>query len=1172
MRRLVNPYRVAAYGLAIAATLGSLIAQETRGTVAGRLFDPSGAPIPNVTVEATNIATNTKASTRTNQQGDYLLPYLLSGTYNLSAESSGFKTFLRPGLEVRINDRLQVDITMEIGAQSERVTVTADTPLLETASSSVGQVIERKWITDLPVLHGNQMMLTQLSPGLVITNPNLTWVTTSAGANANNTMYAMAGSPSSTQEITLDGASNTTTSAGAAAAKRTVAFIPPADLVSEFKVQTAVFDAGVGNSTGGWVATSLKSGTNTLHGTAHYARTNMGWNANDFFANRAGQPRAVLYSNHEVITGTGPVFLPKVYDGRNKTFFLYGWEREMRSSPFAGSAFTVPTLKERTGDFSDLLKVNSSYQIYNPFSATMVNGRVTRSPFPNNVVPQSLFSGVAKKIMEYYPSPLVSGLADGTLNYPQPNLLSVVTMKSHTVRLDHNLNGRHRVFLRGYYGNRPAVANDNFGNLSTGVTSNFANRGIMFDDVYTFSPSLLMGVRYAFTRFFFPINSKSEGMDITTLGFPASLGNLINREFATFPTIGVSGLTPIGGFTGNTGGATYTNTHQAAGELTWVKGSHTLQFGLDHRRYQTNFYSKDAISPVFSFTGAYTLGPADNSPTSPGGVGQGLAAFLLGIPAGGSIRLTDSYAQSSPMTGMFVQDNWRVTRTLTLNLGLRYEVEGALSERFNRTVRSFDTATVNAMNPQVSQKYAQNPTAELPASQFAVKGGLLFAGVSGQPHSLYDVPRKNVAPRVGLAYQISKDMVIRGGYGLFYGFIGQQSNTSVIQTGFSQTTPFVPTLDGGLTFAATLDNPFPSGLIQPTRSSNGLNTALGQGVSFFDSNPVAPFNQIWSATVQRTLPGRSFFEVGYIGNHGSDIKISRALQYFDAGLLSRSAVRDQAAVNYWSLQMPNPFYPLLAGTSLASQVVTRYQLAQMANFPQFVGVATTENAGSSWYHALTSRFQKRFGSGVTFQVNYTRSKLLQATGRLNGQASPLEKVIGGDDRPYTMTLNGIYELPFGAGRRFPLNNRLARFIAGGWQTGVIITMQGGRPLGFGNALLTGGVNDIPLPEGQRTIDRWFNTGAFNRNSSQQLAYNYMTLSSALSGVRSPGMNIWNACLIKTTTLVERFRLQIKADAANVFNHPNFAAPNAAPTSAAFGQITGTTASARIMQLGAKVIW
>ena len=1170
MSKSLNPSKHIVYGLILMVMFAcGLLAQETRGTVGGRIVDPSGSAMPNVTVEITNTATNTKASTKTNEQGDYLAPYLLAGTYTITANSGGFKTFFRPGIEVHIGDRLQVDITMEIGEQSQRVTVTADTPLLQTATSSVGQVIEQKWITDLPVLHGNQMLLTQLAPGVVstVSAGGYTWVNTSSGANARNTEYAMAGSPSSTQEISLDGATNTTTVAGNASGKRTIAFVPPADLVSEFKVQTAAFDASIGNSTGGWVATSLKSGTNTVHGTTSYSRTNVGWNANDFFANRAGQQRAVLHSDHEVITGSGPVYLPKIYDGRNKTFFLYGWEREMRSAPFAGSAFTVPTAKEREGDFSDLLKVNSSYQIYNPFSASMVNGRVTRQPFANNIVPQNLFSPAAKKILAYYPAPLVSGLADGTLNYPQPNLLSVVTLKSHTFRIDHNLSERQRLFVRAYYGNRPAVANDNFGNLSTGLTSNFANRGILLDDVYTLSPSLVLGVRYAFTRFFFMIRPKSEGMDLTTLGLPAALVSQIDPAAASFPTINISGLTAIGGNNGNT---SYTNTHQFSGELTWVRGQHTVQFGVDHRRYQQNLYNNQGISPTLTFGSTYTMGPADNSTSSPGGVGQGLAAFLLGIPASGSISKTDGYAESSPITSLFVQDNWRIAKKLTLNLGLRYELEGAMTERYDRSVRGFDTTTVNSLNAQVAAAYAQSPLNELPASQFSVKGGLQFAG-SGQ-HTLYDTPKTNFAPRIGLAYQLTDNTVIRGGYGMFYGFIGQQAGASVIQTGFNQATTLVPTVDGGLSFTSSLDNPFPSGLLQPSRSSLGLNTYLGQGVSFFDTNPTTPFNQIWSVTVQRMLARQSYIEIGYIGNHGSDLRMSRALQYFDAKYLSRAAARDQDAINYWTLQVANPFYPLLPGTSLASKVITRNQLAQMANYPQFVGVSTTNNDGESWYNALTARFQKSFASGFTVQVNYTRSKLMQATSRLNGQSSPLERVIGGDDRPYSFTLNSIYEFPFGPGKKFPLHNRAANLIAGGWQVGVIVTEQGGPALGFGNALLTGGVTDVPLSGDQRNIDRWFNTDVFNRNSAQQLSYNYITLSSLLSGVRAPGLDMWNGCLMKNTQIAERLRFQLKADVANMFNHPNFGAPNTSPTSTAFGRITSSGAYSRIIQLGAKVIW
>lgn len=1153
------------FALLMAVAVSGLCAQDTRGTIVGAAVDPTGAVIPNVKVTATNLSTGTATSGMTNEKGEYFIPYLLPGTYSVAAEGPGFKAFLRSGIELRTGDRPRIDITMELGQQSERVTVSAGTPLLETTTSSVGQVIERRWLNDLPILHDNPVLLTALTPGVTNTNANYTFQGTSPSAPGAY-VYALGGSPSASQEITMDGASNTSTLAGNGT--RGIAFIPPADVVGEFKVQTAGFDASVGNSTGGAVSLSLKSGTNTFHGTVSYARTNVGWNANDFFANRVGQPRPALRTNHEVITASGPIVLPKLYRGTNKTFFIYAWEREPRSVPFGYGTFTVPTEKERQGDFSDLLKVGPNYQIYDPFSAALVNGRVTRTPVPNNILSPSRMNPVATKILSYYPLPTVSGLANGTLNYPLPNLLSIVSYNTHIGRIDHNINDRFRIFLRGNWGERPALQQDYFNNAATGLFAGQLQRGIHLDTVYTFSPNVILNVRYSYTRWIADNASKSRGMDISTLGFPTSLSAPLGPK-SGFPSIAISSLLAIG--YGGGGSYTATNTHDLAGQVNWARGKHILTMGVEARNYMLNALNFQN-SPRFTFSTNYTQGPVYNSPSSPGGVGQGLAGFLLGIPTSGSINVTSDSATSSPHVSLFLQDDWRARSNLTVNAGIRYEAEGGLSERFDRSVRGFDTNTINSLNTQVKANYAKAPIPELPVDQFAVKGGLLFAGANGQPHALYNTPRKNFAPRIGLAYTATKNTVLRAAYGVFFGFIGQQANTGLIQSGFTQATSFVPTLDGGLTFAANLTNPFPNGVTQPTAASAGLNTYLGNGISFFNSNPSTPYFQIWSLMVQRALPGRLFFEVGYMGNRGAHLRIPRALQFLDSKYLSRLPVRDEAANDYWTAQLPNPFYPLLPGTGLASRVVSRARLAEMANYPQFTSVSTTDNEGLSWYHGLTARIQKRFGTGFTMQLNYTRSKLLTAVGRLNGQDSPLERVVSANDRPYSLAFNAIYELPFGPGKQVPVENRVAREIARNWQIGAVLTAQGGPPLGFGNALLTGNLSDIALPGSERSIYRWFNTGVFNRNSREQLTYNYRTLSSLLSGVRGPGMNIWNLCLIRTIRLRERLGVRLKADLENAFNHPNFAVPNTSPTSASFGMITNTTASARIIQLGAKVQW
>jgi len=1157
--------------MSILLTAGTLVAQDTRGSIGGSALDSSGAAIAGVKISATNIASGTTASSISNATGEYLLPYLIPGTYRMNAESVGFKSFVRSAVEIRTGDRLRIDVVMEVGQQSERVTVAADTPMLETTTASVGHVIERRWLSDLPILHDNLLLLTALVPGVTNTSTSATFQSTSPSAPGAY-QYALGGSPSSSQEITLDGASNTSTLAGNG--NRGIAFTPPADLVGEFRVQTAGFDASVGNTTGGSISLSLKSGTNTFHGTAAYSTVKPRWNANDFFANKAGQPRAALFTNHEVVTVGGPIYIPKLYNGKNRTFFIYGWDREPRNAPFAFGTYTVPTERHRQGDFSDLLRVGANYQIYDPHSATLVNGRVTRSPLPGNILAASRINPIAKKIVDYYPMPLVPGLANTTLNYPEPNLLSIVSYNTHTGRIDHNISERFRVFLRGNWMERPALQNDDFNNIATGLYGAQRGRGGQLDTVYTFSPSLVMNLRYSYTRWITDSVSKSRGMDISTLGFPTSLSQPLGPN-SGFPRIVISGITTSSGAIGYGGGGTYnaTNTHDLAGKFNWVRGKHITSFGTEVRNYMQNQHDFQN-SPSFTFGTTYTQGPANNATPSPSGVGQGLASFLLGIPTAGSIAVPTAVAASSPHVSLFFQDDWRLTPRLTLNLGLRWEAEGALSERFNRSVRSFDTETLNSLNAQVAATYARSPLAELPVAQFSVRGGLKFEGVNGEPHALYSTPKKNFAPRVGFAYSATNDTVIRAAYGIFFGFLGQQANSSntLIQSGFNQSTSFVPTLNDGLTFTATLSNPFPDGVQQPTGSTAGLNTFLGRGISFYNSNPTTPYFQIWSFSIQRALPWRMVAEVGYMGNRGAHLRTARGLQYFDQKYLSRLPNRDQATIDYWSAQLPNPFYPLLPGTGLAAAVLSRSTLSQMANFPQFTGVATTDNAGSSWYHAFTSKLQKRLTSGITMDVTYTRSKLLNAVTRLNGQSSPLERVISANDRPYSLSFNSIYELPFGRGKLLGVNNRVLAQLIENWRIGLTWVAQGGAPLGFGNALLTAPLESIALDNSQRTVDRWFNIDAFNRRTTEQLSFNYVTLSSLLSGVRGPGMNVWSGRLMKSIRFGERVDLQLRADAMNMLNHTNFAAPNTSPTAAAFGLISNTSASARMIQLGVKAVW
>jgi hypothetical protein len=601
-----------------------------------------------------------------------------------------------------------------------------------------------------------------------------------------------------------------------------------------------------------------------------------------------------------------------------------------------------------------------------------------------------------------------------------------------------------------------------------------------------------------------------------------------------------------------------------------TRGSHSLKFGAQLRVERANKSAPmNTSTGEFDFGTTWTQGPLDNSPASP--IGQGLASMLLGLPSGGHVDRNASYDEQGTTWSLYLHDDWKVTSKLSLNLGLRYEIEGPLTERYNRSLRGFDPNAQLPIAAQVQANYAQNPTPEAPASQFLVRGGLLFAGVGGQPRTLWERDANNLMPRFGLAYRISPKMVVRGGYGIFFGFLGQRRG-NVKQTGFSQATNLVPSLDNGLTFAATLANPYPTGIQEPLGAALGPMTYVGQSISFFNSHPLAPYNQRWQFGIQSELPHRVVLDASYVGNRGTHLATSRNLDAFPNRYLSTSPVRDVTTINYWSANVPNPFYPLLPGTSLSSTTVARSQL--IVPYPQFTGASVDTNEGYSWYHSLQVKVERRFANGFTVQGAYTWSKFMQAVSFLNpGDAKP-ERVISDQDFPHHVGISGIYELPFGKGRKWLARQpALLAAMIGGWQVQGFYIGQSGSALGFGNAIFSGNLVDVPLPKDQRTVGQWFNVNAgFNRNSAQQLSRNLITFSSRFSGVRSDGMNTMNLSAIKETAVHERFRVQFRAEAFNALNHPMFAAPNTSLTSSSFGTITSQNGYPRRIQLSLKLVY
>lgn len=1142
---------------ALLAAVAPLYAQDARGTILGRVTDQTGAMIFGAKVEVTNADTGVKFASQTNRSGDYTFPLLVPGNYSIRVEFAGFKIYTRSGIAVRVNDQITIDAGMEVGLSSQAVNVTAETPLLDTSSASIGFVVDSRTIMELPLKDGMVLTMATLAPGVIFTPESAGYVRP-FDTSSPSTM-SIDGTRSGSNQFMMDGSANMQGTQ--------VAYSPPPGVVDEFKVQAATFDASSGFFGGASVNMSLKSGTNNLHGQIYYFMQNPVLNADRFFRLTSGKPQFRLYRWGG--NTSGPVVIPKLYNGRNKTFFMYGYEGIWSFDPSPFIVESVPTPAMRTGDLSMMTPLGSRYQIYDPYSITPAgNGRFSRSPLPNNIVPASRISPTARNLSSLFDPANQAATEDGTNNYARGRN-SQDTYWNHIVRIDHNVSAKQRFYLRTNFTDLQRPQNIKHNNA---VGDNFYryNKGFSFDHVYTLAPTLFVNSRYTLTRFITGNLPYQLGWDLAGAGFSQEFIRQINAvdpRSLKLPNINIAGYAPLGG--ANSRNNTATDIHEAAANVTHIVGAHNMRYGFAFRTYLRNTFNLGNSSGLLNFDTTWTRGPLDSSAPAP--MGQSYASFLYGLPGGGNFPIVDSYAEISKVPAMFVHDDWKVNRKLTISIGLRYERPSPVVERFNRSIRGFDQSAASPIQAQVQANYARNPIPQVPAGAFRVPGGLTFAGVGPEPRGLWKTNQNLIMPRFGFAFSMTPKTVIRGGYGIFFDALGV-TNVHVNQTGFSQTTDLIPSLDNGLNYVASLVHPFPNGFTSPPRSSLGLGTNMGQAVNFFDPDMTSSYMQRFQLAVQQQLTTSSLIEVSYVGNRGTRMQVAREFNPVPAEYLSASPVRDQPAINFLNAQVTNPFFPLLPRTNLASTTIPRSQL--LRPFPQFTSVVANQNVGYSWYHSMQVRLERRFSSGLSASLAYTWSKTMEAISFLNAFDPLPEEVISSQDRPHRLAVTWLYELPFGRGRLLggPANKVLNGFISG-WQFQGIYTLQSGAALGFGNAIFNGDLKNIRLSSGERNVGRWFNTGAgFERNSSLQLASNIRRLNSRFGGIRADGPNNYDLSFIKNTRLTEGTQLQFRAEAINALNHPQVTAPNTNPASTAFGQVTGEFAWPRVIQFGMKVLF
>ncbi len=1030
---------------------------------------------------------------------------------------------------------------------------------------------------DLPLNGRTPLVLASLSMGVLATGqPSLIHPFDSAGAAG----WSIGGTPSQTNEILIDGSPDATWDGR-------LAYSPPTDAVQEVRVKAFDSDASFGHTGGGTMNQVLKTGTNFLHGSAWEFNQPNTLAANNFFNNKAGLGNPVTHYNQYGVTAGGPMLIPRVFNGKNKLFWFFAWEGLKDSQPNT-TFLTVPTAAERTGDFSALLKLGSQYQLYDPYSAVLNGTTITRQPISGNVLQSNELNPIAQAYMKLIPLPNLAGQAGGFDNYGS-TAGTPDNYNNELGRLDYNISNNDRMFFdirrTGYQQSK----NDYFDNVSTGSLLTRNNWGASVDNVFSVNATNVIDLRLNFTRMGEAHPSPSAGFDPTSLGFPSYM--LSTSEYPQLPNIAFASTTGLTTLGTNAANALPSQSLQLFGTWITIKGNHTLKVGADARQYVLNVFSAGNSAGDFSFSSNSWV-KASSSASSTAVLGQDVAEFLLGLPTSGGYDLNTSAAYYEHYVAGFVQDDWRVKKNLTVNLGLRFEYDAPYYEKYDRTVDGFNSTAQNPLAPAAIAAYNAHPISEIPAGSFNVNGGLNFP----TDGALYNQTSHPFSPRVGFAWtpeKLHSKTVFRGGFAMFVqpvsvtqlAITGAYSTNPILQQyGFSQTTTFTPSNNSFLTPATTLSNPFPTGIKAPAGSSAGLATFEGQTVQFLDPNMKDPYSLRWNFGFEHSFTPNTLLEVTYMGNHGVHLPIFvTQLNGIPAQYLSTLGTRDQTTINTLSATVSNPFSGLATALNGTTTSVAQL-LARYPEFPTGTGsfssgvVELNNTAGSSFYESLNVRFQKRFSSGLTMVGNYVFSKLIERDTWLNDTDPIPEKRISPFDHPNRFVLAFVYELPFGAGRRF-LNSssHLENLLVGGWGLNSIYTYQTGAPLTWVNGSTTNPGDYVyfgaPIVlDNRETNTTAFNTSAFDTKSTDQFQYHIRTFSTTFPNLRQDGINDWSPSVSKRFFIKEQMNLQLRLEAYNVLNHPTFSAPSTTASSSGFGMITTQANRPRTLQLGARFVF
>lgn len=1126
------------------ATIILLLASAASGqtqtaTIRGAVTDSSGALIPSAALVLTNIDQNRPYTTNSNESGEYIFVQIPPGPYKLAVTAQGFKKFEHKQFTLEVAQVLALDIRLEVGSMSETIEVRDEVPLLDAASSALGEVVNSRTTESLPLNGRNVVQLVALTPG-INTSPEFRNNMDSNGPTSVNGFSANGGRNLSST-ILVDG------SPQEVMGYNQTSFVPTPDSTREFKVQTNSLSAEYGRTGGAVVNVVSRSGSKDFHGALFEFLRNDAFDANRFFSNRNNRNKAAFRYNQFGVTAGGPLTR-----SREKTFFFFSYEAVRQVSP-GSTLYTVPTAAMKRGDFSENPAI-----IYDPAT---IDASGARKPFAGQRIPASRLNTAALKILSFYPETNRPGIANNYFSQAGTRPAN----NDYSVRIDHRISDRHNIFGRFSWNRFQNQLTNDYGNAaSPGSGLDYrVNRSATLDDNYLLGSFMLhanLGYAYHANPRFGP----PEAITAASLGLPGKIDAISQAK--VFPRVEPAGYGAMGGaamFLIGNKFETYTGTADA----TKLTGSHTIKFGGTWRANKASNFRPNAPSGFYTFNENWTRQAFNRA-----GGGNSIASMMLGLLGGGRIQYEPALALTVPYYAVYFQDDWRINQRLTLNLGLRWDSDRPATERFNRT-SWFDG---NAVFPV--------KTPEFPA----LHGGLVFAGRDGTPRGNKNPDNNNFAPRLGVAYKVTSHLVLRSGAGFFYnpttGYGPNTNNQGALS--YNAVTPINVSIDGGRTPYATLSDPFPNEFQKPQNGALGLFTFAGQAVNANIRGDRTPYSVQWNADVQYEMKDDMLIDVAYAGSAGVKLQAdSNMNQLPDEYLALGDRLRQVVS---------NPFYGIFpANSSLGSSTTTRAQL--LRPFPQFMNI--THGFGTdahSSYHALQTKFRKRYRGGLQMLAAYTWSKMLDNSSSVanflglqnpaftNNNRRDLDKSLSAADIAHRLVMNFQYELPFGKGKPYLSSGVLSR-VAGNWSANGIMNLQSGVPISItASQDTTNALGGLQRPDStgisSRTsggkkdrVDGWFNRTAFVNAPP----YAFGTVGRFLPDNRGPYYHAWDLSILKDIPVRERIRLQFRWELFNAFNQVNFNNP-AAGTATVFGRpqfgILTATDPARIIQFGLKLYY